>query len=94
MPAPLGNQNARKENRIWRDTLIRAAKQKGAKGVEKLRLAADALVDRATAGDVRACVEIGDRIDGKVPQAITGPDGGPVQIQDVPWVKGRGLARR
>ena len=45
MPAPLGNQNARKENRIWRDTLIRAAKQKGAKGVEKLRLAADALVD-------------------------------------------------
>lgn len=42
---------------------------------------------------VSAATVLLDRGYGKPAQAITGPDGGPVQIQEVPWVKGRGLAR-
>ena len=38
----------------------------------KLRAVADALVDKAMAGDVVAIKEIADRIDGKVPQALVG----------------------
>lgn len=40
----------------------------------KLRAVADALVDKAMAGDVPAIKEIADRIDGKVPQALVGDD--------------------
>ncbi len=43
--------------------------------------------------------EIGDRLDGKPAQAITGPDNGPLQIQDVnrpqltkeEWLKAHGV---
>ena len=38
----------------------------------KLRAVADALVDKAMAGDVAAIKEVADRIDGKVPQALVG----------------------
>jgi len=40
----------------------------------KLRAVAQALVDKALTGDVPAIREIGDRIDGKVPQGIVGDD--------------------
>jgi hypothetical protein len=40
----------------------------------KLRVVADALVDKAMTGDVQAIKEIADRIDGKVPQAVVGDD--------------------
>ena len=40
----------------------------------KLRAVADALVDKAMAGDVQAIKEVADRIDGKVPQALVGDD--------------------
>jgi len=47
----------------------------------KLRAVADALVDKAMAGDVQAIKEVADRLDGKVVQAISGDEeGGPVQI--------------
>lgn len=47
----------------------------------KLRAVADALVDKAMAGDVQAIKEIADRIDGKVPQAIGGdPEGSPLFV--------------
>lgn len=39
-----------------------------------LRLIARALLDKAITGDVQAIKEIGDRIDGKPAQAITGDD--------------------
>ena len=100
MAAPKGNQYAKGHkgpwgDRLFTDTIRRAILQNDGK---KLRDIADSLVAIATAGEkdsdrVSAIKEIADRVDGKVPQAITGPDGGPVQIQDVPWVKGRGLAR-
>lgn len=40
----------------------------------KLRAVADALVDKAIAGDVQAIKEVADRLDGKVPQALVGDD--------------------
>ena len=89
MGAPLGNQNGRKENRLWRETLLRAAKQKNAKGVEKLRAVADALVDSACDGDVRAAIEIGDRLDGKSAQMIVGPGDDGEHKLDVRWDDGK-----
>lgn len=38
---------------------------RGPKGVKKLRMIADALVEKAIGGDVAAIREIGDRLDGK-----------------------------
>jgi hypothetical protein len=77
--APIGNQNARKENRLWAETIKRAVAQNDA---VKLRAAADKLVELAVAGDVSALRELGDRLDGKPKQQIeaTGADDGPLRI--------------
>lgn len=40
----------------------------------KLRVVADALVDKAMSGDVQAIKEVADRLDGKVPQGLIGGD--------------------
>ena len=43
-----------------------------------------ALIAKAKSGDVQAIKEIFDRIDGKVPTALTGADGeGPVVINEI-----------
>lgn len=86
----IGNTNATK-NRPLTEVMRRALLADDGK---KLRALADALIDRAIAESDRAASEVFDRIEGKVPQAITGADGGPIQVQDVPWLKGRELARR
>lgn len=70
-----GNQNAAK-NKIWADAVRREALQG-----DRLRNVARALFAAAEAGDIAAIREIGDRIDGKVSQAVTGADGGPLVIQ-------------
>lgn len=44
---------------------------------------ADRLVTMAEAGDMQAIKELGDRLDGKPAQAITGADGEPLTIQFV-----------
>jgi ribosomal protein L17 len=77
--APAGNQNAR-NGRIWRDTLRRALLAEDAKN---LRAIADALVTKATEGDVAAIREIGDRLDGKAVQSVEmgGVDGGPIKAR-------------
>ena len=51
-------------------------------GGTKLRAVADALVKKAMEGDVAAIREIGDRLDGKVPQALahTGDKGAPISL--------------
>ena len=86
----IGNKNAVK-NRPITDAITRVLL---ANDGEKLRSLAESLVDRAIESDTRAAVEVNDRVEGKVPQAITGADGGPLQVQDVPWLGGRGVARR
>lgn len=49
-----------------------AIKEAHEDGKDRLRMVADALVDKAMTGDVPAIREIADRLDGKVPQAIVG----------------------
>lgn len=48
----------------------------------KLRVVADALVDKAMSGDVQAIKEVADRLDGKVPQGVIGGEDGdnPIDI--------------
>ena len=76
--APLGNQNAVKENRRWAEALNRAIAQDDGK---RLRSAAENLLNQAAAGEPWAIREIADRLDGKPKQQIeaSGPDGGPIE---------------
>jgi hypothetical protein len=69
-----GNTYSSKNNRLWADTLRRAVIQSDA---ERLRMIAEALIDKAASGDVSAIKELGDRLDGKAiaTQEITGADG-------------------
>lgn len=80
--APLGNQNARKENRLWGETLRRAVVQNDA---QKLRAIADKLVEMAEGGDVTAMRELGDRLDGKPAQQLvhSGDAENPVRLEKV-----------
>ena len=66
MAAPLGNKNAIKA-KPWSDAINRALLANKGK---KLRALADRLIDRALEGDVAALKEVGDRVDGKVPQQL------------------------
>ena len=79
MAAPIGNQNARKENRLWGETIRRAVAQNDA---VKLRGLADKLIELAAAGDVSALREIGDRLDGKPAQQLQlqGDESQPLKI--------------
>lgn len=86
--APKGNTNATKEHRIWGDAIRRAVTQANGK---KLRKIADMLIEKATEGDIQAIKELGDRLDGKSAQPIVGPNNGPVQVLEVPWLKTRAL---
>lgn len=61
----------------YREALRVAVKRRSnddAKGKTKLDRIAAALVQQACDGDVPAIKEIGDRLDGKVPQALVGDD--------------------
>lgn len=73
---PAGAQN---KDKPFKDALRMAIAD--ADGDNKaLRQVAEALVSKAMTGDVSAIKEIADRLDGKVPQSIAGPDGeGPLQ---------------
>lgn len=77
MGAPLGNKNSSKENRLWAETIRRAVVQ--ADGAQ-LRRIAEKLLTMAEAGDIQAIKELGDRIDGKAAQPITGDAENPVQL--------------
>lgn len=46
----------------------------------KLRAVADALVEKAMSGDVTAIKEVADRLDGKVPQGISGDEENPLTM--------------
>lgn len=72
----------------FRDALRVAVKREAdseAKGKTKLDKLVARLVEEAISGDVPAIKEIGDRLDGKVPQAVTGEGGGPVALA-ITWL--------
>jgi hypothetical protein len=85
VPAPEGNNNAGK-GKAWSGALRAALAQYKAKGVpegQALRKLAEKVVAQALEGNKDAWKEIGDRLDGKPAQAITGEDGGPVTVEIV-----------
>jgi len=84
---PAGRPKGAKTDRIWANALRKAALDfaEGRKGPKKLEMAARALVNAAANGDVAAAREFGDRLDGKVPQAVTGNDGGPIALA-ISWL--------
>jgi hypothetical protein len=72
-----------KSAKLMRDAITlalhREATDANGQKTKKLYQLADALVDKAIAGDVAAAKEIADRVDGKAVQPVSGEDGGPVQ---------------
>ena len=78
----------RKGEKIWADAVKRAVNRRldGEEGKpKKLERLADALVEAGLKGDISALKEIGDRLEGRAPQAValTGEDGGPVVFKTV-----------
>jgi hypothetical protein len=72
MAAPNGNQNAKKA-KLWEQALKRAlARATNATVDAGLDKVADVVVSQAMEGNKDAWQEIGNRVDGKVPQAIIG----------------------
>ena len=63
--APLGNRNAVK-NKLWSDTLRRAIAQDSG---DRVRQAAERLLDEAATGEPWAIKELADRLDGKSAQS-------------------------
>lgn len=55
------------------------------KGKTKLDKMACRVVEEAIDGDVQAAREIGDRLDGRVPQSVTGEGGGPIAL-GISWL--------
>lgn len=89
MAAPLGNQNAKKAKR-WQDSLNKALAQfttedGKVKAGEALDRIAETVVVQALAGNKDAWLEIGNRLDGKVPQALIGgdEDDPPIQVKEI-----------
>jgi len=81
--APLGNQNAKKQNHLMTDTLRRVVTQ----NPEKIRKACERLVDNAEEGNIYALREVFDRLDGKPAQSIdttiANPDGTSIASTDI-----------
>lgn len=76
--APFGSKNA--ANGADNAPIKSAYRRYAVQNPQKLMDAVIATFESAIAGDTAAMREISDRLDGKVPQAITGADGGPLEI--------------
>jgi hypothetical protein len=72
------------KERPFRDALRRVAYEDNRAALDK---AARALIKSAHQGDTAAVRELADRLDGKVPQAITGDDDGDPIRHIVTWEK-------
>lgn len=78
-----GNNNASK-NKPWHYAIQRALRKRSRSDqLEALDELAEAFLDAVKSGDIQAFKELGDRLDGKPAQAITGPDGGAIQYQEI-----------
>ena len=86
MAAPVGNQNARKA-RDWADALRWQLEHYEGEGIAKgqaLRAIAKSVIENALAGNKDAWQEVGNRLDGKATQPISGDDTEPpIQISQV-----------
>ncbi|RWX78279.1 hypothetical protein EPK99_06505 [Neorhizobium lilium] len=90
-----GNPGGRPKLKPFKDALMMEAlsAERGEKCIAKkgsLRWNARKLLEL---GEVPAIKEIADRLDGKVTQAISGPDGGPIQTIDLTNVSADDLER-
>lgn len=74
-PGESGNPNGQPRRvKIWRDAINRAIKRREEADPLALEKLADKLLVAVDAGDVAAIKEFGDRVDGKVAQAVIGGD--------------------
>jgi hypothetical protein len=74
-PGQSGNPGGRpKRDKLWREAIIRAVKRREQDDPKALERLADKLIAGVEAGDISAIKEFGDRLDGKVAQAIIGGD--------------------
>lgn len=82
----LGNKNSIKSNRLWAETIRRAVVQDDA---QRLRQIAEALLIKASEGDMAAIKELGDRLDGKALQEnkLTGDSDQPIEIKIVTGIE-------
>ena len=77
MGAPKGNQNSTKDKRVWGKVVRKLAVQEDYKRIHNV---AEALFRKAEDGDIAAIRELGDRIDGKAEQTISGDSDQPITI--------------
>jgi hypothetical protein len=85
-PGQSGNPTGKPKQKPLRDALLLAIKRVDKDDKIKLNAMAEALVEKALAGDVMAFREIADRVEGKVAQQtiVTGDeDGGPVRLEEI-----------
>lgn len=79
-----GNPSGRPKSKDWSEALrkaVRAVPDDDPLKRQRLELLAEALMAKALSGDVMALKEIGDRIEGKVPQALIGDnDADPINV--------------
>jgi hypothetical protein len=83
--AKIGNKNATK-GKDWTDAIRHALatyENDSIKRGHALKAIALKLVGKCLEGDTGAMEKLGDRIEGKVPQAITGADGGAIEIAQI-----------
>lgn len=94
-PGKSGNPGGRPKSKPFKEALLMEAlsAERGEDCIAKkgsLRWNARKLLEL---GEVSAIREIADRLDGKVTQAISGPDGGPIQTVDLTGLSGDDLDR-
>ncbi len=84
-PGQSGNPNgAPKRAKLWREAIDRAIKRREQDDPQALEKLADKLLSAVDGGDVGAMRELGDRIDGKVAQAIVGDDEhDPIKVETI-----------
>lgn len=69
------NPGGKPKQKIWREAILDALNTNPSgepRNAQKLQAISEALIVAAKAGDLHAIKEIGDRIDGKVPQGLIG----------------------
>lgn len=78
----MGRPKGAWSDKAWRDAIRVAVNrpQEDPKRGKMLAALADSLVSAGLDGDVPALKEIGDRLDGKVTQHVSGEGGGPITV--------------